>query len=58
MADRVGIIQKGKMRFQGTVAELREYEHGPESASLEELFLLLTETAAPPAGESLRGGRR
>ncbi len=55
MADRVGIIQKGQMRFQGTVAELREYEHGPESASLEELFLLLTETGNAVAGQPAAG---
>jgi len=42
MADRVGIIQSGKMLYQGSVAGLREYQHGPASASLEELFLALT----------------
>jgi ABC-2 type transport system ATP-binding protein len=42
MADRVGIIQHGKMLYQGSVAGLREYQHGPASASLEELFLALT----------------
>ncbi|MFA6694312.1 MAG: ABC transporter ATP-binding protein, partial [Bacillota bacterium] len=40
MADRVGIIQKGQLKFIGTVAELRSSQ-GKEG-SLEELFLQLT----------------
>jgi len=43
MADRVGIIHHGKLLFQGSVPELREYQHGPESSSLEDLFLQLIE---------------
>lgn len=49
MADRVGIIQKGKLIFVGTVPELREYAGGRqttdkpgETQSLEDLFLELT----------------
>jgi ABC-2 type transport system ATP-binding protein len=47
MADRVGIIQHGKMLYQGSVAGLREYQHGPASASLEDLFLALTAPVEP-----------
>ena len=42
MADRVGIIQKGRMLFQGALPELRAYLHGLDSTSLEDLFLQLT----------------
>ncbi len=40
MADKVGIIQKGQLKFVGTVEDLREAQ-GTEG-SLEELFLQLT----------------
>ncbi len=44
MADRVGIIQKGQLKFIGTVEELRQGQ-GKEG-SLEELFLQLTASEA------------
>jgi len=44
MADRVGIIQKGQLKFIGTVEELRQGQ-GKEG-SLEELFLQLTASDA------------
>jgi len=49
MADQVGIIHHGKLLFQGSVPELREYQHGPESSSLEDLFLQLTQGDQPAA---------
>ena len=42
MADSVGIIQKGRLLFQGSVPQLRQYQQGTEADSLEELFLQLT----------------
>lgn len=44
ICDRVGILAKGKLRAEGTVADLLE-QHG--SKSLEDVFLLLTDTEAP-----------
>lgn len=51
MADRVGIIRRGRLLFQGTVPELRELQHGPEGTSLEDLFLQLTEASQEPSDE-------
>jgi ABC-2 type transport system ATP-binding protein len=45
LAERIGIIQDGKLIAQGTLAELREQAHS-SNASLEDLFLQLTEQAA------------
>ena len=42
IADRIGIIDRGRLNFLGTVAELRE-ELACEHTSLEDLFLTLTE---------------
>ncbi len=42
IADRIGILDHGKLRFLGTVAELRQ-EMSSNSASLESLFLELTD---------------
>jgi ABC-2 type transport system ATP-binding protein len=58
MADRVGIIQRGRLLFQGTVPELRELQHGPDGSSLEDLFLQLTETSEQPADNGENTGRR
>jgi ABC-2 type transport system ATP-binding protein len=44
MADRVGIIQRGRLLFQGTVPELRGAERAADGSSLEDLFLQLTAT--------------
>ena len=41
MADRIGIIQAGELKAEGTLAELRE-RTGEAGASLEDLFLELT----------------
>jgi ABC-2 type transport system ATP-binding protein len=41
MADRIGIIQNGKLAAQGTMAELRA-RTGESGATLEDLFLELT----------------
>ena len=41
MCDRVGIINKGKLHFVGTIDELKETVH--ENSSLEQLFLEITE---------------
>jgi ABC-2 type transport system ATP-binding protein len=49
MADRVGIMVRGELRFLGTVAELRE-QMALETTSLEALYLELTSTR--PGGES------
>ena len=42
LCDEVGIINKGKLLFTGTLEELRKLKQHP-TASLEELFLELTE---------------
>ncbi len=50
MADRVGIMVRGQLRFLGTVAELRE-QMALESQSLEQLYLEVTspvDRASPP----------
>jgi len=56
MADRVGIMVRGDLRFLGTVAELRE-QMALETTSLENLYLELTTPAdeasrRPPASAS------
>jgi ABC-2 type transport system ATP-binding protein len=47
MADRIGIIQGGRLRDEGSLAELRALG-GAGDATLEDLFLQLTEPAAVP----------
>jgi ABC-2 type transport system ATP-binding protein len=46
MADRIGIIQNGKLLAEGTLAELRA-RTGEEGATLEDLFLELTAPDQP-----------
>jgi ABC-2 type transport system ATP-binding protein len=41
MADRVGIMVRGQLRFLGTIAELRE-QMALESTTLEQLYLEVT----------------
>jgi ABC-2 type transport system ATP-binding protein len=41
IADRIGIIQSGKLLAEGTLAELRE-QAGERDATLEDVFLELT----------------
>ena len=48
MADRMGIMVQGKIKFLGTVSELRE-QVDVENKSLESLYLQLT--AIPPANQ-------
>ena len=42
MADRIGVISKGRLIVQGTLAELRAHM-GHQNASLEDLFLAILE---------------
>ena len=51
MADRIGIMVRGRLRFLGTVTELRE-QMAIESTSLEQLYLRLT---TPLAGRPDEG---
>lgn len=50
IADRIAILDRGRLRFLGTVAELREASSAPHH-SLETLFLELTD-ADPPASDA------
>jgi ABC-2 type transport system ATP-binding protein len=43
IADRIGVLDRGRMRFLGTLAQLRE-QLDQEQTSLEELYLRLTAT--------------
>jgi ABC-2 type transport system ATP-binding protein len=52
MADRVGIMVRGQLRFLGTIPELRD-QMAVEATSLEQLYLELT-----AAGSSAPGGIR
>jgi ABC-2 type transport system ATP-binding protein len=47
LADRVGIMVRGQLRFLGTVAELRE-QMALESTSLEQLYLEVTSSRGRP----------
>ena len=47
MADRVGIMVRGQLRFLGTIAELRE-QMALETMSLEQLYLQLTSSQSSP----------
>jgi ABC-2 type transport system ATP-binding protein len=51
IAHRIGVVDRGKLRFLGTVAELRQQLARHES-SLEDLFLQLTEDADAEAADS------
>lgn len=52
LCDRIGIIKKGQLIFQGTMSELKE-EHGKDGQSLEDIFLeLIGSTAKAGAAES------
>jgi len=56
MADRMGIMVRGRLRFLGTVAELRE-QMSMESTSLEQLYLELTTPRTAGEGADPRPGR-
>ncbi|QDU88700.1 ABC-type transporter ATP-binding protein EcsA [Pirellulimonas nuda] len=52
IADKIGVMKRGKLLFVGTLAELRAFS-GEEHATLESLYLSLTADAAgaePPPG--------
>lgn len=42
IADRIGVIHKGKLRFEGTVQEIKDLHQNP--GSLEDVFLQVTRT--------------
>jgi ABC-2 type transport system ATP-binding protein len=48
MADRIGVLQRGRLRAEGTLGELRAQAGGGD-ATLEDLFLELTAEADGPA---------
>jgi ABC-2 type transport system ATP-binding protein len=48
MADRVGIMVRGQLRFLGTVAELRE-QMALEATSFEQLYLEVTSPRSRPS---------
>jgi ABC-2 type transport system ATP-binding protein len=54
MADRMGIMVRGRLRFLGTVAELRE-QMAIESTSLEHLYLELTSSRTTLRETTLAG---
>jgi len=49
VADRIAVVDAGRLVALGTLAELRALTRHPEHATLEDLFLALTEPAARPA---------
>ncbi len=51
IADRIGIVDHGRLKFLGSVAQLRE-ELASQQASLERLFLDLTDESNGPAAET------
>ncbi len=52
LCDRIGIIKKGQLIFQGTMSELKE-KHGKDGQSLEDIFLeLIGSTAKAGAAEA------
>jgi ABC-2 type transport system ATP-binding protein len=48
MADRIGVISKGRLIAEGTLTELRD-RMGHQGASLEDLFLAIVEQDRLPA---------
>lgn len=56
MADRVGIMVRGDLRFLGTVAELRE-QMALETTSLENLYLELTTPGVDGSGQPPAAGK-
>jgi ABC-2 type transport system ATP-binding protein len=46
MAERIGIIQSGRLRAEGTLAELRGHS-GMRNSTLEDVFLELVGADAP-----------
>jgi ABC-2 type transport system ATP-binding protein len=56
IADRIGIVHKGRLRFVGTVHELRQQSERMGQASLEQMFLEMTDGLAGGAEASLAPG--
>jgi ABC-2 type transport system ATP-binding protein len=58
LADRLGIMVHGRLRFLGTVADLRRHVAGSGAAGLEQLYLELTDQVGasgdPPPAETDR----
>lgn len=50
LADRIGIVNHGKLLALGSLAEIRQTFASPSGGSLEELFLEIT-SGVPPAGK-------
>lgn len=48
IADRIGVIHKGKLRFVGTVKEIKDLHQNP--GSLEDVFLQVTQSGEDEAG--------
>ena len=48
IADRIGVIHKGKVRFVGTVQEIKDLHQNP--GSLEDVFLQVTQTDEEDGG--------
>lgn len=53
LCDRVIILQRGVKVAEGTLGELHERAHARQDATLEDIFLTLTEEQAQDAGSSL-----
>jgi len=53
IADRVGIVHQGRLRFVGTVGELRQQSERMGQASLEQMFLEMTGGLAEGASSAL-----
>ena len=51
LCDRIGIIKKGQLIFQGTMNELKE-QHGKAGQSLEDIFLEMIGSTAKAAAEN------
>mgnify|MGYP000167283841 FL=1 len=58
VADRIAVIDRGKLVALGTLAELRARLNRSDDTSLEELFILLTEPQAPGSDEHLASPER
>jgi len=54
IADRIGILDRGRLQFLGSIAELRKESASPQS-SLESLFLQLTGVNGTPPPECSQG---
>ena len=53
LCDRILIMDRGRKITEGTLGQLHERAHMGEDATLEDMFLKLTEEAGPDAADSL-----